>query len=63
MESSEKNKEGGKMAIIRWEPFREMMDLRRSMERLFDDYTYPFAPRTALEEIGAIPLDAYHTDF
>lgn len=50
------------MAIIRWEPFREMMDLRRSMEHLFDDYTYPMFSRTAPGAGGAIPLDVYHTD-
>jgi HSP20 family protein len=50
------------MAIIRWEPFREIMDLRRSMERLFDDYSYPAAARNTLMESGFIPLDIYQTE-
>jgi len=49
------------MAIIRWEPFRELMDLRWSMDRIFDDYTSPALARTAFGE-GVIPLDIYQTD-
>ncbi len=48
------------MAIVRWEPFRELMDLRRSMDHLFEDYAYPF--RHLVGHQAVIPLDIYHTD-
>jgi len=35
------------MSIMRWDPFEEVGTLRRSMERVFDDF---FAPRRALRE-------------
>lgn len=46
------------MAIQRWEPFREMMSLRDTMERLFEETMMrPWAagPTT-------IPIDLYQTD-
>jgi HSP20 family protein len=46
------------MALIRWEPFREINTLQREMNRLFDDFMVPttrengfsFAPAAEIEE-------------
>lgn len=54
------------MALVRWQPFQEMGDLQRQMNRLFDDMVAPadrrdgvgalFSPAAELEENE----DAYH---
>jgi len=49
------------MAMIRWEPFREMMSLRDAMDRLFEDsFVRPwhFWPDMGRREL---PLDMYQT--
>ncbi len=49
------------MAIIRWEPFREMMSLREAMDRLFEDSLvrpWRFWPDAARWEL---PIDMYQT--
>ncbi len=50
------------MAIIRWEPYREMARLRNAMDRVFDDSL--FGPARAWREDGTLnlPIDMYQTD-
>jgi len=48
------------MAIVRWEPSGELIDLRRSMERIFDEYLSPF--HVVMGGTGTMPLDIYYTD-
>ena len=48
------------MAIVRWEPFREIMSLRQAMDRLFEE-SFIRPTRFFLGEDGAIPLDVYET--
>lgn len=46
--------------IIRWEPFREMLSLRRAMDRLWDE---AFSPLTHFEGWTSAPLiDMYQTE-
>jgi HSP20 family protein len=62
-EAPEENKQKGGliMTMIRWEPFREMMSLRNTMDRLFDErfirpsYLWPELER------GDLPVDMYQT--
>ncbi|MEO0406369.1 MAG: Hsp20 family protein, partial [Cyanobacteria bacterium P01_A01_bin.135] len=39
------------MALVRWQPFREMTDVQREMNRLFDDM---LAPATGQEPMGSL---------
>lgn len=49
------------MAMIRWEPFREMMSLRNAMDRLFEDsFVRPWRFWPDLER-GELSLDMYQT--
>ncbi len=49
------------MAIIRWEPFREMMSLRDAMDRLFEDsFVRPWHFWPGMGG-GELPLDMYQT--
>lgn len=41
------------MALIRWEPFREMEILRRQMDQLFDDSTLANRQSTASQDVHA----------
>jgi HSP20 family protein len=45
--------------LIRWEPEREMMILRESMNRLFDE---AFTPMSMMHTLGAPSEDQYQTD-
>jgi len=49
------------MAIVRWEPFREMVDWQRSLERLWGE---PFARGFFRDQAGGapMPLDVYYQD-
>lgn len=50
------------MAIVRWDPFREMMTLRNAVDRMFEDSIVPRI--TSLNNGGETPmaLDVYQTD-
>ncbi len=49
------------MAIMRWDPFREMISLREAMDRLFEE-SFVRPPRLWPElGIGQIPVDMYQT--
>ena len=45
------------MAIIRWDPFREMNALRQEMNRLFDDALVPTSRENGLTFMPAAELD------
>jgi HSP20 family protein len=52
------------MAIVRWEPFGDVWNLRRSMDRVFDDY-FTSPTRTGDEGMRpamAMPIDVFYTD-
>lgn len=49
--------------IIRWDPFREISDLRETMDRLFDrGVSRPWRFLTWDTGEGSFPLDVYQTD-
>ena len=48
------------MTLQRWEPFKEMITLRKAMDRLFEDSF--IRPSVYLQETdGTLPLDVYQT--
>lgn len=49
------------MSIIRWEPFDEMMSLRESMDRLFEDF-FSRRPRTAGPLVWQPAVEVFETD-
>ena len=49
------------MSIIRWEPFDEMMTLRESMDRLFEDF-FTGRPRTSGPLVWQPAFEVYETD-
>jgi HSP20 family protein len=50
------------MAIVKWQPFSELVSFRDAMDRLFEDsFVRPSLATTFGEEIGA-PVDMYQTD-
>ncbi len=51
------------MSMVRWEPFKDLMNLRETMDRLFEDSMVRSGPRwTAAEARCELPLDVYTTD-
>lgn len=44
------------MAIVRWDPFREMMSLQREMNRLFDDISTQGGNRQSSNSMSMLPL-------
>lgn len=49
--------------ITRWDPFREMTDLRDTMDRLFDrGFSRPWRLLTWDAGEGVFPVDVYETD-
>ena len=46
--------------ITRWQPFQEMVSMRRDMDRLFDEFFSN--PPTAGEFWGQPSIDLYQTD-
>lgn len=51
------------MSMVRWEPFKDLMNLRETMDRLFEDSMVRSGPRwTAAEARCDLPLDVYTTD-
>lgn len=51
------------MAIVRWDPFRELEDLRRSMDRWFDESFGRMTRLLPWEGAGmGFPVDIYETD-
>ena len=51
------------MSMVRWEPFKDLMNLREAMDRLFEDNMVRPGPRwTAAEARCELPLDVYTTD-
>lgn len=49
------------MSMIRWEPFDEMMSMRESMDRLFEDF-FGRRPRTSGPLVWQPALEVYETD-
>jgi HSP20 family protein len=50
------------MAIVRWQPFSELVSLREAMDRLFEDsFVRPSLPAVFGEATWA-PVDMYQTD-
>lgn len=49
------------MAIVRWDPFHEIVSLRDAMDRLFQESFIRPSSRMLGRE-GAFPLDVYETD-
>lgn len=49
------------MSIIRWEPFDEMMSMRESMNRLFEDF-FARRPRTAGPLVWQPAIEVFETD-
>jgi len=50
------------MAIVRWDPFREMMTLRNVMDRMFEDSMVRRLQSATDGTEGFLPLDMYQTD-
>lgn len=49
------------MAIVRWDPFQDMVSLRDAMDRLFQEsFIRPTSRMLARE--GVFPMDVYETD-
>lgn len=58
------SKEEMAMALVRWDPFREIGALQERMSRLFEEGVFPFrglGERTALKS-WAPPVDIYETE-
>ncbi|GEM_PF-6421768 len=51
------------MSITRWDPFDEVTTLRRSMERMFDDFLTPRRTRTGGSEAAwwQPPVEMFET--
>ncbi|MGQ0570136.1 MAG: Hsp20/alpha crystallin family protein [Armatimonadota bacterium] len=49
------------MSIIRWEPFDEMMSMRESMDRLFEDF-FTRRPRTSGPLVWQPAVEVFETD-
>ena len=50
------------MVLRRWEPIREIIGMRESMESFFQNgYARPGRPRVAFWGKGNLSLDVYHT--
>jgi HSP20 family protein len=49
------------MSMIRWEPFDEMMSIRESMDRLFEDF-FSRRPRTAGPLVWQPAVEVFETD-
>ncbi len=49
------------MSMIRWEPFDEMMSIRESMERLFDEF-FTRRPRMSGPLVWQPALEVFETD-
>jgi len=51
------------MAIMRWDPFRELAEMRRAMDRLFEESFGRVTRLLPWEEAAmAIPVDMYETE-
>ncbi len=50
------------MSVVRWEPFSELMSLRKAMDRLFEESVV--RPRGETAQTGAmtVPLEVYQTE-
>ncbi len=49
------------MSIIRWEPFDEMMSMRESMDRLFEDF-FSRRPRTVAPLVWQPAVEIFETE-
>ncbi len=50
------------MTISRWDPFRELVNLREAMDRLFEDaFVVPRRTELRAEAIYRLPVDVYET--
>lgn len=50
------------MAIVRWDPFREMVTLRNSMDRMFEDSILRRLQATSDSTDGYLATDVHQTD-
>lgn len=50
------------MALVRWDPFREMMTLRNAMDRMFEDSMVRRYQDVSESGEGYLPLDVYQTE-
>lgn len=50
------------MALVRWDPFREMMTLRNAMDRMFEDSMVRRYQDVSESGAGYLPLDIYQTE-
>ena len=50
------------MAIMRWEPFPELVSLRDAMDRLFEDSLARLRPFSGDSQRWTLPIDMYQTD-
>lgn len=50
------------MAIVRWDPFRELMDMQSQMNRLFRDYGTPGSREEAIGTNFVPPVDVYEDE-
>lgn len=51
------------MAIVRWDPFRDLNSLQSSINRLFDDNVrFLREPESSLNQTGAFPVDIQDTN-
>jgi HSP20 family protein len=50
------------MAIVRWDPFREMMTLRNSMDRVFEDSILRRLQTSPENGDGYMAMDVHQTD-
>ena len=50
------------MAIVRWDPFREMVTLRNTMDRMFEDSLVRRYQDSSSAVEGYLPLDIYQTE-
>ena len=50
------------MTISRWDPFRELVNLREAMDRLFEEaFVLPRRPEAQGEIVYRLPVDVYET--
>ena len=50
-------------SIVRWEPFRDLVSVRDTMDRLFQEsFMQPWGRWPAFAEEGVLPVDVYGTE-
>ncbi len=50
-------------SIVRWEPFRDLVSVRNTMDQLFQEsFVQPWGRWPAFAEEGVLPVDVYETE-